>query len=157
MLLLQDLNGSYEKSYTFVPSLCQVVTDLNQGSIANFTYSKDEKGNRFESLTVSFNAQCQGFNNGCRSVIGLDGCHLKGKFGGVMLAATALDGQNGLHPLGIFIYRNETEANWHTFLKYLKPRVISREGLTFISDRQKGLLEAVAELFPQANHRYCFR
>lgn len=87
-----------------------------------------------------------------------DACHLNGKFGGALLAATALDGQNGLVPLGIMVCRNECFENWHIFLKHLAP-AISRHPMTlnFISDRQKGLLEAVHQLFPGCPHRFCNR
>ena len=33
----------------------------------------------------------RGFIKGCRPVIGLDGCHLKGPYGGVLLAAISMD------------------------------------------------------------------
>ncbi|KAK1375240.1 MULE domain-containing protein [Heracleum sosnowskyi] len=99
------------------------------------------------------------FINGCRNVVGLDGCHLKGKYGGCLLSATALDGQNGLVPLGIMICKNECAENWFLFLKHLKPRLDEHpvEGINFISDRQKGLREAVHKLFPTSPHRFCFR
>ncbi|KAK1385848.1 SWIM-type domain-containing protein [Heracleum sosnowskyi] len=99
------------------------------------------------------------FINGCRNVVGLDGCHLKGKYGGCLLSATALDGQNGLVPLGIMICKNECAENWFLFLKHLKPRLDEHpvQGINFISDRQKGLREAVHKLFPTSPHRFCFR
>ncbi|KAK1403298.1 MULE domain-containing protein [Heracleum sosnowskyi] len=99
------------------------------------------------------------FINGCRNVVGLDGCHLKGKYGGCLLSATALDGQNGLVPLGIIICKNECAENWFLFLKHLKPRLDEHpvQGINFISDRQKGLREAVHKLFPTSPHRFCFR
>ncbi|KAL8155912.1 hypothetical protein AgCh_001098 [Apium graveolens] len=68
------------------------------------------KGNEdktFESVTISFDAPMKAFINGFRNVVGLDGCHLKGKYGGCLLSPTALDGQNGLVPLGIMICKNE--------------------------------------------------
>ncbi|KAF6152565.1 hypothetical protein GIB67_013012 [Kingdonia uniflora] len=35
--------------------------------------------------------------------------------------------------------------------------VLHNTKLTFISDRQKGLIDTVADIFPFANHRFCFR
>ncbi|RZC75107.1 hypothetical protein C5167_050595 [Papaver somniferum] len=90
---------------------------------------------------ISFAAPLRGFKDGCIKVIGLDACHLYGKHGGCLLAATGLDAQNGLVPLGIFICRNECYENWYLFLKNLKPKIIGRGfTLNFISDRQNGHL-----------------
>ena len=38
-------------------------------------------------------------SSSARSVLGLDGTHIKAKYRGVLLAATALDANGSLHPL----------------------------------------------------------
>ncbi|KAK1578069.1 hypothetical protein Q3G72_027217 [Acer saccharum] len=45
----------------------------------------------FERMFLCFEAQKIGFIEGCRPFIGVDGCHLKGPFGGVLLSVVALD------------------------------------------------------------------
>lgn len=48
--------------------------------------------------------------DGGRPFIGFDACHLTGKHGkhgGCLMAATSLDGQNGIVPLAIKVVRNE--------------------------------------------------
>ncbi|XP_026397190.1 uncharacterized protein LOC113291923 [Papaver somniferum] len=90
-------------------------------------------------------------------IIGLDGAHLTGKFGGVMLSATGIDAQNGVFPLCMMICMGETEENWFMMLKELRKRIPDMAGLTFISDRMKGILESVKRLYPLSNHRYCLR
>ncbi|XP_026442958.1 uncharacterized protein LOC113342733 [Papaver somniferum] len=99
--VLEKINGNYEKSYKLVPAFCEMVKERNPGSIATFSYGT--KDNTFLSMTICFKATMDGFFAGCRKVIGLDACHLYGKYAGVMLHATALDGQNGLPPLGIMV------------------------------------------------------
>ncbi|KAL0431204.1 UNVERIFIED_CONTAM: hypothetical protein Sradi_0746400 [Sesamum radiatum] len=49
--------------------------------------------------------------------------------------------------------------SWEWFLKLLLRDIGSAEerGWAFISDRQKGLLEAVSSLAPNAEHRFCLR
>ncbi|XP_026399004.1 uncharacterized protein LOC113294845 [Papaver somniferum] len=95
--------------------------------------------------------------HGCRLVIGLDGSHLNGKLGGVMLSAVGIDGQNGVFPICVMICMSETEENWFMMLKELRKRIPDMPGLTFISDRMKGILESVKRLFPLANSRYFLR
>ncbi|OVA07276.1 hypothetical protein BVC80_1601g2 [Macleaya cordata] len=68
----------------------------------------------------------------------------QGKYGRVLLAATALDARNGLFPLAIYICRSENLENWIKFLEALDPHILKhRRRITFISDRQKGLLSVV--------------
>ncbi|XP_026444227.1 uncharacterized protein LOC113344438 [Papaver somniferum] len=54
--------------------------------------------------------------------------------------------------------RAETKENWIIFLKHLKDAILAHPvKVAFISDRQKGLLEAVGIVFPCHHHRYCWR
>lgn len=48
-----------------------------------------------------------GFTVGCRPLISINGCHLKGLYGGVMLSAITLDANNGIFPLAFVIVKME--------------------------------------------------
>ncbi|XP_026410549.1 uncharacterized protein LOC113305760 [Papaver somniferum] len=130
--VLERINGSFDESFRLIPSQCEMIKRTNPGSIATFTYG--------------------------RNVVGLDGCHLKGKYAGCLLSAAALDGQNGLVPLGIMVCRNECAENWFLFLNNLKPRLDNHpvEPIYFISDRQKGLRDVVQKLFLTSPHRHMY-
>ncbi|XP_026453648.1 uncharacterized protein LOC113354568 [Papaver somniferum] len=155
-LVLESQYGNYEESFNNVPTFCNMVTKTNDGSVAIYTYAQDD--DRFESMTICFATALQGFKDGCRPVIGLDACHLTGKHGGVLMAATTLDAQNGLVPLRIMVCRAETKENWTLFLQHLAPHITDHKcPITFISDRQKGLHEAVPAVFGKTPHIYCYR
>lgn len=155
-LNLESLYGNYEESFNNVPTFCNMVTKTIEGFVAIYAYAQDD--DRFESMTICFAAALQGFKDGCRPVIGLDACHLTGKHGGVLMAATTLDAQNGLVPLGIMVCRSETIENWILFLQHLASYITDHEyPITFISDRQKGLHEVVPAVFGKTPHRYCYR
>ncbi|KAF6172626.1 hypothetical protein GIB67_041949 [Kingdonia uniflora] len=95
-----------------------------------------------------------GFVKGCRPILGLDGCFLKGKYGGVCLSVLSVDANNGLFLIGVYMCRTECKDSWADFLTKVEPYLSAHPGkLTFISDRQKGLIDSVAEIFPHANHR----
>ncbi|KAF5175366.1 hypothetical protein FRX31_035047, partial [Thalictrum thalictroides] len=49
---------------------------------------------------------------GLRPLIGIDGCFLKGKYGGACLTMIALDGNNDMFPLGFYIGLSEDTENW---------------------------------------------
>ncbi|KAK9266779.1 hypothetical protein L1049_012445 [Liquidambar formosana] len=100
-----------------------------------------------------------GFNAGCRPFIGLDGCFLKTSFGGQLLSAVGRDGNNQMFPLAIAIVEAETKETWTWFIGNLLHAIGCgyRNSITFISDRQKGLVDTFEELLPDADHRYCIR
>ena len=52
------------------------------------------------------------FHNGCRPFIGVDGCHLKGKYGGVLLAAVGMDANNGIVLLALYVCEIENTETW---------------------------------------------
>ncbi|KAK1570739.1 hypothetical protein Q3G72_006431 [Acer saccharum] len=113
----------------------------------------------FQRMFLSFEAQKLGFLEGCRPFIGVDGCHLKGPFGGVLLSAVALDANSGLFPLAVCICEKENQVSWEWFLNNLKIHLKypSSRNLTFMSDRQKGVIQALELHFPFAKRRYCAR
>ena len=53
----------------------------------------------------------------------------------------------------------EDIPNWAWFLDTLKRDlgIINTKPWTIMSDKQKGLINAVEELFPESEHRYCVR
>ena len=48
---------------------------------------------------MCFHALKEGFKAGCRKVIGMDGCFLKGQCKGQLLCAISKDGNNQMYPL----------------------------------------------------------
>lgn len=53
----------------------------------------------------------------------------------------------------------ETSRTWSWFMEMLKLSLELKTGarITFISDMQKGLLDVVIPVLPEANRRYCVR
>ena len=47
-------------------------------------------------MYIRYNVQKLVFLGGCRPIIGLDGCHLKGRFGGQILSAIARDANDNI-------------------------------------------------------------
>ena len=94
----------------------------------------------FKSIFISFKGVIDGLSAGCRSLIGVDGAHLKGSFGGVLLSAIAIDANNELFPFAWAIVSGEDEENWKFFVSHLK-RLLEPcnrgNDWCIISDRQK--------------------
>ena len=76
--------------------------------------------------------------------------HLKGRFLSILLTATAVDANSSLFPLAFAVVDAENNVNWSWFMDHLHavveqnaPAHLIPYFMTFLSDCQKGLLEAV--------------
>ncbi|KAL3649730.1 hypothetical protein CASFOL_006133 [Castilleja foliolosa] len=110
-------------------------------------------------MYFSLDAMRRGFLDGCRTIIGLDGCFLKTYHGGQLLCAVGRDGNDNLFPIAIAVVPIENREMWTWFVGELLEDIggVNEQKWTFISDRQKGLLETLKELAPGCAHRFCVR
>jgi hypothetical protein len=113
----------------------------------------------FKSLYFSLDACKRGFLNGCRPVICLDGCHIKTKFGGQLLTAIGIDPNDCIFPVAMAVVEVECLASWKWFLEHLKEDlgIQNTTPFTIMTDKQKGLIPAVQQTFPDSEHRFCVR
>ncbi|XP_049397413.1 uncharacterized protein LOC125861595 [Solanum stenotomum] len=101
-----------------------------------------------------------GTSAGCRKIIGVDGCWLKNTmYGAQLLSAVTLDENNNIFPLAYAIVEKENKEIWQWFLTYLMNDLEIEEQYlwTFMSDKQKGLIEAFDLVLPGVSHRFCER
>ncbi|XP_033135086.1 uncharacterized protein LOC103836824 [Brassica rapa] len=84
---------------------------------------------------------------------------MKWELKGEILAAVGRDANNRIYPIAWAIVRVEDNASWAWFVDKLKSDLDLGlgNGFTIISDKQKGLINAVADLLPAAEHRHCAR
>ena len=91
-------------------------------------------------------------------VVGLDACHIKASYGGVLLVMTVLDGNGQVYPAAIGLAESENTQTWFWFLSLVSVAFHIGDGgrgLVFLSDREKGIDAAVSSLFPNAAHSFC--
>ena len=90
-------------------------------------------------------------------VIGLDACHVKASYGGVLLVMTILDGNGNDFIAALGIAESENSSSWEWFLAQVKTafNIEDDHGLVFLSDREKGIDGGVRHVFPRANHSLC--
>ncbi|XP_030925924.1 uncharacterized protein LOC115952789 [Quercus lobata] len=87
---------------------------------------------KFKRMYIRYNAQKLGFLGGCRPIISLDGCHLKGRFGGQILSAIARNANDNIFPVAFAVVEQENKDSW-------------------------GLIPAIEMLFLTCEHRYCVK
>ncbi|GJR54927.1 multidrug resistance-associated protein 5, partial [Tanacetum coccineum] len=78
---------------------------------------------------------------------------------GEILTTIGRDKNNHIYPVAWAVVNVENEDNWTWFLELLESDLgYSRgNGLTLMSDQHKGLIEAVKDVMPNAEHRQCAR
>ena len=148
----EQLQGSYKEAYSQLPFFCEKIKETNPGSFATFETKEDSS---FHRLFISFHAAISGFQQGCRPLLFLDSTPLNSKYQGMLLTATAADGDDGVFPVAFAVVDAETDDNWSWFLLELKSAVSTARPITFVADFQKGLKKSLAEIFDNGYHSYC--
>lgn len=92
---------------------------------------------RFQRFYMCLEGCKKGFVEGCRPFIGLDGCHLKTQFGGILLCAVARDPNDQYFPLAFAVVESECKESWRWFLEILLDDIGADRRWIFISDQQK--------------------
>ncbi|TXG72988.1 hypothetical protein EZV62_001567 [Acer yangbiense] len=160
-IVLETLKIHHVEAYAKLKKYDNAMRTMNQGTDVKLAMNPEVQSDNptFMRFYLSFNACKSGFLNGYRPLIGVDGCHLSGQFGGVLLSATTLDGDNNIVPIAICICEFETSESWTWFLSELRDSLgwDNSRRICFISDRQKGCLQALKKEWPNAYSRYCFR
>ena len=95
-----------------------MINTVDKGSrvILQIEMADETSQPKFKRMYVGFNAQKVGFLGGCRPFIGLDGCHIKHRFGGQILSTTAKDANVNIFPVTMVVVEQETRESWIWFL-----------------------------------------
>lgn len=102
-----------------------------------------------------------------RPVMSLDAAHLKSQWGGTLYIASVKTACDEIYPVAVAIMReNENYDGWNWFLQNLHTAVeilvmdhpkgrVRYKYFSFVSDRQKGLLQALKNVFPSNHSWFC--
>ncbi|KAL0345413.1 UNVERIFIED_CONTAM: hypothetical protein Sradi_4372600 [Sesamum radiatum] len=156
---LEAIRGADTKQYEYLWNYCETVRQHNPGSKLILRKVDGSDPPVFEKLYFSLFAMKSAFLSGCRPLIGLDGCFLKTCFKGQLLVAVGRDGNDNMVPIALAIVPIENRETWTWFVSELLEDIggLGTNKWSFISDRQKGLIDALKELVPESEHRYCLR
>ncbi|XP_060963443.1 uncharacterized protein LOC133032970 [Cannabis sativa] len=153
------LEGSVKDQYEILEDYCKQLLETNPGSTAKIQTILVDGKRVFEKVYICLKACKDGFIRGCRRLIGLDGCHLKGYYKGILLAAIGIDGANSIFLIAYAVVGKETTESWTWFLELLKEDLHPTDPCiyTMMSDRKKGLQNAVDKIFIGSNGHFCVR
>ncbi|XP_047183059.1 uncharacterized protein LOC124849198 [Vigna umbellata] len=154
-----NVDGCFKQKYERQYDYAQELLRSNPGSTMKVNVERNEDKAIFKRMYVCFKA-CKDNFVSCRPIIHLDGCFLKGKYGGELLTAVRRDVNNQMVPLAYAVVEVENKETWTWFLEWLIDD-LGGGGLcsrcTFVSDQQKGLLPAIQQLLPSVDQRFCVR
>ncbi|XP_071917173.1 uncharacterized protein [Coffea arabica] len=141
-LALKMIQGSTEAQYKKIWEYCVELKKTYEGSTMEimFTPFRGPRGNpKFMRLYCCLGPLKKRFKDGCRPIIGLDGCHLRCIYRGQLLTVIAIDPNNGWWPIAWAVVEREAIEQWTWFLKYLSENleIENQCHYTFISDQQK--------------------
>ncbi|XP_043693412.1 uncharacterized protein LOC122643903 [Telopea speciosissima] len=156
----EKIFGNWEESYALLPRYLNALKMTNPGTIVLLQSEHvSDQSSVFKRVFWAFGPTIEGFKH-CRPVISIDSTQLSGKYGGMLLIATGIDGNNGLFPLAFAIVVKENESSWSWFLDNISEIVGKQSGLCIISDCHNDILVAMRRPEweePNAFHRICMR
>ncbi|KAH0737559.1 hypothetical protein KY290_036264 [Solanum tuberosum] len=151
------IDGDISDQFKLLWNYCNDIVRENPNTSVYMKLVENEepcKPERFQRFYICFSACKEGFKSGCRKIV------LKGPmYGTQLLTAVGLDPTNNIYPIAYAVVEKENYESWAWFLDHLKLDLEIDDGAysTFMSDKQKGLIEAFNDILPFVAYRFCVR
>lgn len=140
-LATEEVEGAVELQYTLLWRFSNELRARSAGNTCKMSFESPRTTlfPRFSRYYMCLDGCKRGFLAGCRPFIGLDGCHLKTKHGGILLAAVGRDANEQYFPLAFAVVESETKDSWRWFMELLMDDIDPTRSSrwVFISDQQK--------------------
>ena len=135
----EEVEGSFKEQFKRIYDYAHEILRSNPGSTAKVKVDTIEGKTYFMRFYMCLKA-CKDSFFCCRPIIGLDGCFLKGRYGGELLTAIGRDANDQMMPIAWAVVEVENKDTWTWFLELLVddlggPNICS--SITFMSDQQK--------------------
>ncbi|XP_054806274.1 uncharacterized protein LOC129308940 [Prosopis cineraria] len=153
------IEGNHKEEYAYLRDYCLEVKSNNPRSTFCLVTDKPyvDHPRVFRRLYMCLELVKRGFKVACRPIIGLDGCFLKGPYGGILLVVVARDPNEQYFPLAMAVVETENRDSWTSFLKNLFDDIGTMAKKKGIGFKVQGLVQALGELLGGVEHRYCVR
>ena len=140
-LAKEVVEGDATKQYTLLWSYAAELRKSSAGNTCKIHLERPAQNlqPRFGRFYMCLEGCRKGFVSACRPFIGVDGCHLKSKYGGQLLIAIGRDPNDQYFPLAFAVVETETKESWRWFLTLLLEDIgdVRSNRWVFISDLQK--------------------
>ncbi|GAU09980.1 hypothetical protein TSUD_391720 [Trifolium subterraneum] len=132
------VDGDADRQYSLLWSYSEELRNRNPGNTCKLHFERPAPTlePRFGRYYLCFDGAKKALKIACRPFIGVDGCHLKSKYGGQLLIAVGRDPNDQYLPVAFAVVETETKETWRWFLTLLLED-IGDSRWTFISDQQR--------------------
>ncbi|KAK0595038.1 hypothetical protein LWI29_002885 [Acer saccharum] len=110
----------------------------------------------FQRIYICLGALKKGWKEGCRLILGLDGCFIKGFHTGQLLTTIGVNPNNQMYPVAYDLVESKCKDTWCWFLELLGSNLELNNSydIVWITDKQKGSIDAIGDLFPNSEQRF---
>lgn len=152
---LEYAKESFGTSYRLLPEYLNKLVVANPGTLAEMHTSYDEAvGHRFKYMFLALGASINGLKH-MRNVIIIDGAHLRGKYAGALLSASAQDGNYQVFPIAVAIVDGENDNAWEWFFTMLLKFIPNSKDVVFVSDRHSSIYNGISKVTQQTQKTCC--
>jgi hypothetical protein len=103
-LAMSVIHGDEEGQYKL---LWDYANEIRRSNHESSFYVDVDDNSRFKRCYMSLDASKRGFLEGCRPIIFIDGCFIKTRYRGQLLAAVGIDPNNCIFPLVVAVMETE--------------------------------------------------
>lgn len=148
---MKILRGDPEESHSKLPTYLYVLEQTYPETVVNLMKIDND---RFLYCFVALDASIRSWEY-CPPIIVVDGMHIRSTFEGTMLIASTLDPGGHIFPLAYGLADSENDNAWSWFFENFKIAFGDRDGMCFVSDRNKSIWNATANVYPNIKHYAC--
>ncbi|KAI3467799.1 hypothetical protein Pfo_024462 [Paulownia fortunei] len=110
--VVEMIKGIPGEQYSLLWDYADKINRTISGSTVIIGTCQSSSENRFDRFHLYLYAVKMGFFTGCRPFIGVDGCHLKGPYGGVLITAVGINPNNNIYPVAYVVVNKECWDTW---------------------------------------------
>ena len=107
------IEGTVKEQYARIWDYCAELRRMNPGLTTQVKCSLDGDIPVFQRIYICLAALRKSWLEGCRRIIGLDGCFIKGQHKGQLLTAVGVDPNNQMYPIAYALVEIESIDTWH--------------------------------------------
>jgi len=104
-MAINQVIGGYEEQYKHTREYREAILRWNPGSSVFI----QKEGLFFQRMYVCMDACKKGWVSGCRPIVSVDACHLKGHLGGQLMCAIGKDGNDDMFLIAYSMVEAETK------------------------------------------------
>ncbi|KAG7636019.1 MULE transposase domain [Arabidopsis thaliana x Arabidopsis arenosa] len=154
-IAMDNAMGSALGSYALIQPYFKLLMETNPNSLVAMDTEKDKKGvEGFRYLFFALDAAVKGYAY-MRKVIVIDGTHMRGRYGGCLIAASAQDANFQVFPIAFGIVNSENDDAWTWFMERLTDAIPNDPDLVFVSDRHSSIYASMRKVYPMSSHAAC--